>query len=177
MLKRSTISILLSVLILLPNFARAENQSVDTQAIESSSILNLRKHENNVFTGGQPTTEQLRILAQSGIKHVVNLRTLQEQSWHEGEFVQSLGVQYHSLPISGAIDVTSENAAKLARLLSDIEGQGVLLHCASGNRVGALVAVSARDSENMGVEEAVSKGKLWGLTGLEDFVRIKLSGN
>jgi uncharacterized protein (TIGR01244 family) len=177
MLKRSAIFLFLSFSVLLAGILRAENHSINTQAIESSGILNLVKHENNVYTGGQPTTNQLGVLAQSGIKHVINLRPEQEQGWHEAEFVQSLGVQYHSLPISGAIDITSENAARLAGLLSDIEGQGVLLHCASGNRVGALMAVSARDTEEMGVEESVSKGKRWGLGSLEGFVRVKLSGN
>lgn len=177
MIRKSTILAFLSALALSLNLAWGETQRVDVEAIESANVRNLIKHENNLFTGGQPTTEQLKILAQSGVKHVITLRPAAELNWNEGEFVKSLGMQFHAIPISDVDSINSENAAKMSSLLSELEGQAVLLHCKSGNRIGALAAISAKDSEDISIDDAIAQGKRWGLTRHEGLVRSKLSGN
>ena len=49
----------------------------------------------------------------------------------------------------------------------------VLIHCASGNRVGALVALHARGT-GATPDEALALGKAAGLAGLEPAVRARL---
>jgi protein tyrosine phosphatase (PTP) superfamily phosphohydrolase (DUF442 family) len=61
----------------------------------------------------------------------------------------------------------------LAETLRLIGDEPVLLHCASGNRVGALIALGTR-LKGAETEAAIAKGKQWGLTGLEPIVRGKL---
>ena len=46
----------------------------------------------------------------------------------------------------------------------------MLVHCASGNRVGALIALSAAD-EGVPVEEALARGRAAGMTSTEARVR------
>ena len=84
-------------------------------------------------------------------------------------------MNFYSVPVAGASGVTYENAAALTSLLDTIEGEATVLHCGSGNRVGALVALSELESNGGDIEAAVQKGKDWGLTGLESEIRNRAS--
>jgi uncharacterized protein (TIGR01244 family) len=163
-----------AVFALLASFATA--QQLDSTAIENAEIMNLRNPEANVFASGQPTQEQLQLLAKSGVKHIINLRPSSEQEdWDEGAYVKSLGMEYHNIPVAGAAGVSSENAQQLNDLLSSLNGQPLLVHCASSNRVGALRALTAGETNGAALESAIATGKSWGLTSLEPAVRAKLS--
>jgi uncharacterized protein (TIGR01244 family) len=157
--------------------AFAQQGSLDLASATNAGVTNLVSPQNNVLSSGQPTEEQFRLLAQSGLKHVINLRPSSEQDWDEGALVRSLGMEYYNLPISGAVDFTSANARSLDQLLAGLNGEPVLVHCASGNRVGGLIAVSARDSKGLDVEEAIAEGRRWGLTAMANAVREKLTAN
>ena len=154
--------------------ASAEQLTIKPQITELLKISNMTEHENLVFSAAQPTANQLTLLSKSNIKHVINLRAPDELSWDEGELVESLGITYHALPIHGVEDITFEKAQILTRLLSSLKGEPVLVHCASGNRVGALISLSAyQQGENL--EAAIVKGKRWGLKSLEFVVRDVLN--
>tara|TARA_B110000914_G_scaffold204794_1_gene199465 strand:+ start:145 stop:678 length:534 start_codon:yes stop_codon:yes gene_type:complete len=168
------LSVLLTGILLMSNFALAESQLVDIESIRSLHIRNLTIQAHQVFTGGQPSAEQFIALSELGIKHVVNLRPQQEQHWNEAELLNSLGIQYHFIPVLGAQGVTSANAKMLSDILSSLNDEPVLLHCASGNRVGALIALSSK-ANGLDAEQSISKGKEWGLTSLEQFVRNKIN--
>ena len=150
-------------------------QQVDSAAIEKAEIMNLRTPAANVFSSGQPTQEQLQLLASSGVKHIISLRPASELDWDEAAMVKSLGMEFHNIPVAGAEGVTAENAKQLDNLLSSLNGQPLLVHCASSNRVGALRALTAAQKEGQALESAVTTGKAWGLTGLEPAVREKLA--
>ncbi len=153
----------------------AAAQQLDSAAINNAEILNLSNPEANVFASGQPSQEQLQLLASSGVKHIINLRPTSEQDWDEGAYVKSLGMEYHNIPVAGAEGVSSENAQQLNELLNSLNGQPLLVHCASSNRVGALRALSAGETDGAALESAIATGKLWGLSSLEPAVRAKLS--
>jgi protein tyrosine phosphatase (PTP) superfamily phosphohydrolase (DUF442 family) len=77
------------------------------------------------------------------------------------------------LPLSSADSISLENARHLDEILSGYDGP-VLVHCGSGNRVGALLALrqSLRGADDA---EALAYGKSAGLTGLERVVRARLA--
>lgn len=152
----------------------ASNVQVDLAAISDAEIMNFSTPESLVYAAGQPTQEQVAVLADAGIKHVISLRTPGELDWDEAAVVTAQGMQFHSLAVSGRDGVTSENAQTLEQLLASLDGQPVLLHCGSSNRVGALKAVTARD-DGASIEEALAEGRRWGLTGMEQRVRDVLS--
>ncbi|MCH7821705.1 MAG: hypothetical protein IIA07_06780 [Proteobacteria bacterium] len=77
------------------------------------------------------------------------------------------------LPISGLDAINVDNARKLDEMLASYEGP-VLVHCGSGNRVGAILALRHRLS-GADDEEALSYGRSAGLTGLEPVVRERLA--
>ncbi len=154
--------------------ACAQTSMLDLRAINSAEITNLNAPQVDKLASGQPTQEQLQILAASGVRHIIDLRVPGERDWDESALVRSLGMEYHSIPVSGATGVTSENAAALNSLLAQIGDEPVLMHCASGNRVGALVAVSERDG-GASVDAAIAEGRRWGLNQMEPRVREILS--
>ena len=86
-----------------------------------------------------------------------------------------MGMQYHSLPIAGKADINLENAKALHKLLKKAKADKGVVHCASGNRIGALVAIHAAEVEGLSVEDAIAKGRKWGMTRLEPLVKEKLS--
>ncbi|GAB2499496.1 sulfur transferase domain-containing protein [Pseudoxanthomonas sangjuensis] len=127
-----------------------------------------------LHTGGQPSLEQIDALAAQGVRTVIDLRTDDEdRGYDEAAELESRGLAYHRLPIAGAQDLTPANAAALKRLL-DASGDGVLLHCASGNRVGALLALMAAQQEGATPEQALELGRRAGLKSLAPAIEEKL---
>ncbi len=162
---------LLSTLVLtfLATFAYAQQSDID--AVQQSGISNLSTHAGDVYASAQPTQAQLQALAQAGVKHIVNLRPVEEQDFDEATYVRSLGMEYHSIPVAGAADLTTDNAQRLDELLTNLNGQPVLVHCASSNRVGALRSITATEKDGLNVDAALAVGRQWGLTGMEPAVR------
>lgn len=131
--------------------------------------------EPGITTAAQPTPEQLQALAEAGFTTVINLRTDDEMHFDEGDQVQSLGMNYHRIPIGSAADVNEDAARQLDAYLAGADGP-VLVHCATSNRVGALFAVREHLA-GADTETAVAKGKAAGLTSLEGRAREVIEGN
>ncbi|WP_149980147.1 fused DSP-PTPase phosphatase/NAD kinase-like protein [Pseudoalteromonas rhizosphaerae] len=139
--------------------------------IKSVALTNYANPQQHIYTAGQPSKEQFQQLAKQGIKYVINLRGDGENNWDEQALVTNLGLQYFSLPISSRADINIENAKKLQQLLAQASESPTLLHCASGNRVGALIALYNAIELNQPIEKAIETGKQWGLKSLEPVVR------
>ena len=145
----------------------AEAAAVDPASLVRNGMMPLE----GVLTGGQPTDEELAALRDAGYQTVINLRMPDEKGTQdEPETVAALGMTYVSLPVDGAAGLTDENAAALAAAL-DQAARPVLLHCGSGNRVGALLALKAFKLDGASAEEALEIGRGAGLTRLERSVR------
>ena len=135
------------------------------------AILNAKTPLPGVLSGGQITPEQLDELAQAGYRTVVNLRTEGEEGdWDATAQAADLGLDYRRFPISGADGLTSENASVLDDLLADESLRPMVIHCGSGNRVGALFALRAFHVEGAEAEAALEAGRQAGLTRLEERV-------
>lgn len=162
------------ILSTLASCALFKGPQIDMTLVQQANIINLKHTEPTVIAGGQPTMEQLAIVANAGIKHIINLRPASEQDWDEGVYVRSLKMEYHNIPVAGIDDVTSDNAKSLAQLLKSVGNEPVLVHCSSGNRVGALIALGEYDHNGHNTESSIAEGRRWGLTGLEEGVRAKI---
>lgn len=157
-------------------FILAAESMLNINAIKETNIRNFTIQKNNVLTGGQPSFEQLKVLANSGVKYIINLRSIAEQkSINESDYVRALDMKYISIPVQGAHGITLTNAQTLVNTLQGLKGEPVYLHCASGNRVGALIALSAQEIDGENAEAAIKKGKQWGLTSLEPMVKAMLT--
>jgi len=152
-------------------------QAIASDADTIASIKNLKTPAPNYFSGGQPATEQFDALAGAGVVHVINLRPASETpKFNESSLVADKGMIYHSLPVDGAAGLTLNNVKALDQLFKEAGDEKVFLHCASGNRVGALMALRSVLIYGEDKDAAIVKGKAWGLTRLEPEVRRLIGG-
>ncbi len=132
--------------------------------------LNERQH-----VSGHPSAEAVAKLPSAGISVVIDLRPDAETPGVDKKsIVQSAGLTYRALPIASPADLTRENVATFDRMLKESADKGVLMHCASGNRVGAMLALRARWIEGKSAEEAMAIGRASGLTSMAPAVAEKL---
>lgn len=127
-----------------------------------------------IVSAGRLTPADIGVLREAGIRHIIDLTPDAETpGFDEAAEVRAAGLGYSNLPLAGAPDLTPENVLAFDALLRDTE-RPVLVHCASGNRVGAMAALRAAWVEGLPAEEAVEIGREWGLTGLEAEVRRRI---
>lgn len=127
-----------------------------------------------VASAGQPDAAAFKAIAEAGYGTVIDLRTeAEDRGLDEPKALADLGMRYVSLPIAGEHDINFENAATLDALIGEANGP-VLVHCASGNRVGALLALRT-SLQGADDDTAIAAGKAAGLTRLEPIVRKRLS--
>lgn len=130
----------------------------------------------DVATGGQPSPAHLRDAQARGFRRIVNLRPHSEPiGYDEAALAAELGLDYVNIPIAGPGDLTSDNARALDVALQGAGGP-VLVHCASSNRVGALLALRAQQLQGQSVEDALAVGRAGGLKAMEPLVRQLLGG-
>jgi uncharacterized protein (TIGR01244 family) len=133
-------------------------------ATPSGVALNAPKP--GVYTAGQPAASDWSALAGAGVRTVVNLRTAAEMNGRdERAEVAAAGMRYIEIPIDGANAINAENARALADALASAQG-GVLVHCASANRAGGLLAV-ALAQQGTGTDEALRIGRAAGMKSTE----------
>jgi uncharacterized protein (TIGR01244 family) len=141
------------------------------------NVLNWRVIEDGLFSSGQPCAADWLRLAADGLEVVVNLRPDAEQPGiDERADVERAGLEYHSLPIGSARDLGTENVTAFRNLLVALRGRPVLVHCGSGNRVGAMFALARGREPGVSVDAALDYGRRAGLSGLEPQVAILLRG-
>lgn len=159
-------TLILSLLWVTSTQADALSNTADTHGFHTLT--------KNLVTGGQPSREELAALKEAGVTKVINLRGPDEVVHFDPRTeAEALGMEYVSLPISGAADVTAENARALHQLLQE-EEDTVFLHCASGNRVGAMLAIATHQIDGKPVEDSLAFGRSAGLGSLEGKVRSVL---
>ena len=131
---------------------------------------------DGITSAGQPDTAALEVFADSGYATVIDLRGEgEDRGFDEAAVVEELGLHYVTLPITSGSEISFDNARKLDALLQQYPGP-VLVHCASGNRVGALLALRA-SLDGADDEKALALGRQGGLTGLEGAVKERLAGD
>jgi len=144
-------------------------------ALAQSAELPYRNQAlEGVTTAGQPSEAALTAIAAAGYKAVIDLRGPNEDRGlaDEKKTVEMLGMSYVNLPIEGAAGVSYANARALDKLLAEADGP-VLVHCTSSNRVGALLALRAKQL-GADAETALEVGLASGLAGLKSLVEQKL---
>lgn len=153
--------------------AESVRPAVDPEGIE---LANLGQPMDGLLVGGQPSAADLRRAAEIGVSTVINLRGEGEElPFDEAALAEELGLRYVTIPVSGPDDVTAEAARTLSAALDQAGDEPVLLHCASGNRVGALLALEAFHVDGASADDALELGLRSGLTSLEPRVREELS--
>lgn len=156
-----------------PSTKPAQPASSSAPAHAPQSIVAMPFHHPapNLVTGGQPRVEDWLALRGRQVTTVINLRTDAEMGDRdEAQEVRAAGLDYVQIPIAGADDIDAAHADQLWQHIQAAPGR-VMVHCASGNRVGALLAIAAARHDHMSPQQALEFGKRAGLTRLEPKVR------
>ncbi|MDH3255374.1 MAG: sulfur transferase domain-containing protein [Acidobacteriota bacterium] len=159
-----------------PSSSAAAPLGAGSTAAAPELLPNQKTPLEGIISGGQPMPEQLRAARDAGYKTVINLRRPSESGvGNEPEIVAGLGMEYLSIPIDDAAGLTKENTAAFTSALESAE-YPIVLHCSSGNRIGALFALKAYWIDGKNAEEALEIGLAAGLTRLETAVEKILEG-
>ncbi len=125
------------------------------------------------LTGGQPTLDQIKQAGETGFKTVINLRADNElpDPNQELTWVEDAGMKYIHIPVAGAEGLTRENTKVFAEALSKSENYPLIVHCKSGQRVGAMFALKSFYIDEKSIEESLAIGERAGLTALAPVVK------
>jgi protein tyrosine phosphatase (PTP) superfamily phosphohydrolase (DUF442 family) len=105
-----------------------------------TEIRNFASLTDTIGSAGQPTRDQLRLVAEAGYDWVVNLAMPSHaDSVHdEAEILSGLGVRYVHLPVPwDAPD--PEHLRLFSRIMDALEGSRVFVHCVMNYRVSVFL--------------------------------------
>lgn len=114
--------------------------------------------------GGQPTEADLAALAKAGTRRVITLRKPGElKDFDEKARAGELGLEYVELTFATPAELDDATYAKGRELLRQASETPTLLHCASGNRVGALWVAYRVLDEGVAWDAAFAEAQAVGL--------------
>ena len=92
-----------------------------------------------IGAAGQPAASDWTDLAAAGVRTVVDLRAPNEPRGHdEPDAVRAAGMAYVAIPVT-QMTLHDEQFDAVRTLLRDPSRRPIVVHCASSNRVGALL--------------------------------------
>lgn len=165
-----------SLLILIALFAIVSYASTQVPfGNEIKTIKNYNRATTQLATSGSLGEGSAQELAQHGFKTIIDLRTEAEDTPSEKAAVESAGMTYINIPVTGAgIDTT-----QLAAFVKAFEQAAtpVLLHCASGNRAGAMWT-TYRLHKGIAADIAFEEGRTAGMQpSLEEKIKLTCKAN
>lgn len=142
-------------------------------------LINQLSPMDGVIVGGQPGPEAVSEAKEAGYRTIVDLCAPNEYHSYDRDQVESLGFRYINIPISGQGDLCHSSAQRLHEVLEDESARPVIVHCASGARVGALFTLRACWVLGHPAEHALHLGRQAGLRPgpMEQLVRTLIEEN
>ena len=141
-------------------------------------MKDLKKINDQITVGGQPTADDIAQLKNDGFRTIVNLRTEGEEDQpmspdEERQAVEEAGMRYIHLPVSSAT-MGPETVDKFRAQLPNFEGP-TLVHCHAGMRAGAFTMMATATKEGWSGDETLEKAQAMGFEckapELKQFVR------
>ena len=130
--------------------------------------------DTNTIVCGALDEEKVAALAAAGVELVINLQPDDELSFDERAAVEHAGMIYEQLPISGANDLKQLKILAFDNILRQHHGKKIAMHCGSGNRAGAAIALRAGWLRGRKMDTAMERGRSHGLTKLAEEVHNRL---
>lgn len=144
------------------------NSSEDALSVATKiGLRNVNSLNPDLILGGQPTLEQLEALEEAGVQNFISLRPETEDGagWEE-TYADGKDIKFSRLPISGPGSLTEENVDIFSQLLSERTDETTVIYCASGNRVGAMLALKSFWIDGVDAETSFNLGVQSGMTSL-----------
>jgi uncharacterized protein (TIGR01244 family) len=119
----------------------------------------------HLYLSSQPDADTLEIAREKGVELVINLRDPGEFNWDEQAAAKKAALDYYNVPISPSGESFDPDAVnQITALIQQHKGQKTLLHCSSGNRASAWLAIHLANDHSMPSDTAISLAKQAGLT-------------
>lgn len=128
----------------------------------------------NTIVCGALDDEKVSALAQAGVEIIINLQPDDELGFDEAAAVVRAGMHYEHLPINGAAELKQLKILAFDNILRQHHSKKIAMHCGSGNRVGAAIALRAGWLRGRKMDTAMERGRSHGLTKLEQEVHNRL---
>jgi protein tyrosine phosphatase (PTP) superfamily phosphohydrolase (DUF442 family) len=150
--------VIAAVAILAPALSGAEEKS-ETFGIANATLFPW----SWLIVAGQPTGEQLQLLAEGGYRTVIDLRTPAEpRGFDEPEAARRSGLVYVNVPVT----VATLDQATIDRFFDavrQVKKPATLIHCSDANRVAALLYAWQVLERGIPPEEALEQARFAGL--------------
>lgn len=127
----------------------------------SDLVINYFQYSENIATGGalhEGAAIQLRL---NGFHTVLDLRTEAEGTIAEQAELEAQGIVYRNLPMGRTLP-DSKTIETFKSIVENPDSYPLLIHCASGNRVGTAWALY-KIAEHGDVEAAIEEGRSMGM--------------
>ena len=128
-------------------------------------VPNANQASATVVTGGQPSAAHFRALKDAGVEVVLDIRDpMEPRGFDEQALMDELGLEYRVVTVSDA-HLTDQTLGAITEVMRQNDGRQVLVHCASGNRVGGALIPWLILDQAMTEEEATMAAMRMGLRG------------
>lgn len=142
-----------------------EHKAITTEQLEvfeCGTITRLHTYDG-FFLASQPAPEDFAQAQLGGVQTVVNLRHDAEiQAFDEDLVVGTLGLNYVNIPWNGPDELTDDVFDASRNMFNTVE-RPALVHCGSGNRVGAVWLPWRVLDGGLSIEDAKAEAKVVGL--------------
>lgn len=127
--------------------------------------------DDHIYRGMQPNPEGFAKLARMGVKTVLDLRGGRFHEPRERKQVESAGMQYISVRLSGIWAPKDAQIAKILRIVEDPKRWPIFIHCWRGeDRVGLVIACYRIAHDHWSNEQALDEARHLGLHRFEIFL-------
>ena len=130
-------------------------------AAELGGTKNVHQRDNLYF-GGQFSSDDIATLQAKNIKRVMTLRTDGEIDWDEQAALKSAGIEFLRVPFGSPEELTDDVFDRTREFFKD-KSQTTLIHCGSANRVGSVWLPFRVLDEGASIETALAEAKEIGL--------------
>jgi protein tyrosine phosphatase (PTP) superfamily phosphohydrolase (DUF442 family) len=105
-------------------------------------IRNFLKLNKNLLSGGMPTADQMKSVAEAGVKVVINLAPFEAERdlANEGTLVESLGMKYINIPVDWEAPV-QKNLEDFIKAMDENQNEKTLVHCRANYRATGFITL------------------------------------
>ncbi|HEX8185228.1 MAG TPA: dual specificity protein phosphatase family protein [Blastocatellia bacterium] len=145
------------------------------EPIRYAELPNFHKVNERLYRGAQPKSGGVKKLSELGIKTIINLRGIDDQTRAEESEAKAAGVSYFNIPMPGLSRPTPEQVSRVMAIIEAEENWPVFIHCKRGSdRTGTIIALYRITHDDWTANQAMSEAKSFGLSwvefGMKDYI-------
>ena len=151
---------LMAVFIAAPAVTQQPAPGTPAEKLTLDGVGNFARVDGFLYRGAQPKPFAYEELKAAGVTTVVDFRDEKDEIAAERSKVESLGMQFISVPWKGTGQPAHEQIVSFLDLMRDTHGKKVFVHCRRGaDRTGLMVALYRITFDHWDANQAVTEMK------------------